>query len=276
MTNELKIENVHPALRPVVQEFLLKCKYPYIMFGAGRWLSVMEGEEDVRYPAGVAFYDPNAETMQHVGMFKWQQGDFGKPFKFRVVTREVLNPKYRDSERQKSVETGDAKRALKEMLKYFKPFTLDEIATVNSKYADANIARWRAEPSELVNRIFRLPYEVIAKEVAHMMAKGVEFSTPEFQLVAKEGLEAHDELTKRVRANIARHFVKFEKNDTISVRSNGVTSSFTAFELLPTFMQEAIGILKMMRTDQNDTPSIYGVGTCVSENMFWVIEPTEG
>jgi hypothetical protein len=280
MSDQLKIDEVHPSLRPLVQEFLLKCKYPYQIFGAGRWLGVEENGERVMYSQAVTFHDPNAENMVPAGTLKWQEGDFGRPYKFRVVTRKVLSPKYRDRERQRSVETLDPKRAMKEMLTHITPFTLSDIAAATLGEANSNIQRWRVEAQHSADHFFtNLANATIVQEVQHLLAKGVEFVTQEFQDIAREGIAAHHVSVRRKNTKMHKHFVKFEKNGTISVLSPHGQSTFTAFEMLPTFIQETIGMLKLMHgtggLGKPDNASIPGVGTQINETTFWVFEPIE-
>ncbi len=271
----LPIEQVHPTLRPVVQQFLLKCKYPFHMFGNGRWLLAEEDGEHKQFSSAVVFYDPNAETMQQAGALKWQHGDFGKPAKFRVVTRSVINPKYRDSERQRSIETGDPKRALKEMLTCITPFTLPEIARASNSYADNNIHRWKVDAQHVVAQYFNISNDVLVREIQNLIAQGVMFDTVEFQEMVTQGIPAYYESKQRSGAKINKHFVKFERNGMISVMSPNGQSSFTAFDMLPSFIQETVGMLKLMRTSDTDQPSIPGVGVQINENTFWVFEQVE-
>lgn len=271
----LPVELMHPTLRPVTQEFLRKCKYPYKVFGGGRWLMAEEDGEQKQFSSMVVFHDPNAETMQPVGSLKWHQGDFGRPFKFRVITRHVMNPKYRDSERRKSIETLDPKRALKEMLTHFTPFELREIAGANNNYADNNIHRWKSEAQHNASHYFNIANDAIVREVQHLVAQGVQFTTTEFQEIALQGIPAYYDSQKRIKTKMHKHFVKFEKNGLISVLSPNGQSSFTSFNMLPSFIQETIGMLKLMKVSETEHATLPGVGQQVSDNMFWVFEQEE-
>ncbi len=269
------IDRVHPELRPVVQQFLLKCKYPFVIKPIGRFLTV----DDTMHFNGVEFIDPNAETTARAGALKWQQGDFGKPFRFRIVTRTTLNGRYRDSERRVSVETQDEKRALKEMLTHIKPFTLNEIAHRSAGQVNSCISTWRNEFGTTLNAAFHLPQQAVIREILNLKALGVEFVTEEFQRLVTDGLPAYHENQKRLSQKIAKHFVKFESNGTINVLSPHGHSVFTSFDLLPTRIQEVVGMLKLV-SNQNvpgepEHRSIPGLGVQVSENAFWVLEEVD-
>lgn len=276
--DQIKIEEIHPKLRPLVQAFLAKSKYPYRIFGCGRWLIERnEAGEHIKYSEGVAFYDPEAYSMQACGYLKWQHGDFGRPYKFRIVTRTKVSPKYRDHERQRSVETIDETRALKEMFTHFKPFTVLEIARAHAEAARTTIEIWRSEPWKKVSESFALDNDVICKEVANLLSQGVKFITPEFEKVAKEGIAAHEEYEARKKTRMHKRLVHFKLNGNIVVTNadspdkENPVDVYTTFEQLPENIQQTISMLRIL----GENSRIPGVGACINEKMFWVLEVIE-
>jgi Fe-S oxidoreductase len=119
----------------------------------------------------------------------------------------------------------------------------------------------------------------VIREILNLKALGVEFVTEEFQRLVTDGLPAYHENQKRLSQKIAKHFVKFEPNGTINVLSPHGHSVFTSFDLLPTRIQEVVGMLKLV-SNQNvpgepEHRSIPGLGVQVSENAFWVLEEVD-
>lgn len=272
MDNEnIAIEKIHPKLRSVVQEFLLKCKYPFTYTAGGRWLMGKEGDQYVQYASGVAFYDPHAELLAPVGTLKWQHGDFGRPPKFRVVTRKNVHARYKDAERNRSLETSNEQRALKDMLEHFVPYRLDEIAGAHLRAADSNIRNWRYEAEQKASDTCYISRSVMLTELLNMMAQGVEFITPEFQRLATEGIEAEKEHTRRAAAVMEKHFVQITKTGIINVLSPEGIKNYTAFDQLPTFIQETVGMLKMLGVNNGQYAGVNGMGEQTSDNTFWVI-----
>lgn len=273
--DQIKIEEIHPKLRQLVQAFLAKSKYPYRIFGCGRWL--YEGAENAKYPEGVGFFDPDAHNLQACGYLKWQHGDFGRPFKFRVVTRNCISPKYRDRERQCSVETVDESRALKEMMTHFKPFSTHEIVRANDNSARMTIDIWRNEPWNKSHTLFEVDTEIVCKELVNLVAQGVKFATPEFEALAKEGVAAYTEHQLRKKTRIHKRFVHFKRNGNIVVTNAGSPDKenpvdvYTTFEQLPENIQQTISMLRIVGEGER----IPGVGVYLNDYMFWVLEKVE-
>lgn len=269
----LSIEEIHPQLRSLVQQFLLKCKYPYQVYGTGRWVY----DNETKYCIAVGFFDPNAKMMNAAGTLKWQHGDFGKPHKYRVITRTVLNSRYKDRERQMSIDTQDGKRALKEMLTHIKPFTLQEMASNHSNHVHVAINRWRVEANrDLETYTDRLDCATIMEEIRNLKAQGVTFTTEAFRDTAEKGIATFEEYLARQKAKFNKHFVKFNDNGTIDVLSPHGHSQFTAFEALPTRIQEVVGMLKLMGYKEGDHfPEVLGMGVQVGVDSYWVLDPVE-
>ena len=266
----LEIEQAHPALRQLIKDFLRKCKYPYKMLGAGRHIAVESGVGREFFPEMVLFMDPNAETMNYAGAIKWQQGDFGKPYKFRVVTRYVINQRYRDSERKRSVETQDEARALKEMLTHFKPFTTREIAHEHRSAPVNVVSAWKSEFYSEMNLAFSLTNDIMVREILNLQAQGVKFATEEFNNIATKGIEAYNETQRRQQVKTVSHFVRVLPDGRVLVLSQGGVEpvEYMSYDHLPDFMKETISMLRLMK---EETPRLAGVGARVSKNCYWVI-----
>ena len=64
------LDLIHPTLRPLVNAFLMKSKYPYKIEAAGRTIDVRDGEDFKMYSLRVNFFDPNY-THSAVGSLKF-------------------------------------------------------------------------------------------------------------------------------------------------------------------------------------------------------------
>lgn len=273
----LTLDEVLPELRGVVQQFLLKCKYPFHMLAVGRWIHSdvvrEDGQEDFgHYPQGVVFYDLNASRKIKVGAIKWWKSSVKSPHKFRIVTRSLINAKYKEEERRYSIETTDPARALREMLTHLTPLSLYEMAHAKRDVIEHLIKSWKYELYPLVSNAFDVSNEAIAEEVEHLLAQGVQFKTPAFRRIVEEGIPAIQEHIKRQETKVSPHFIFFEDTGVIKVLSPHGTSNFTAFNKLPVFIQEGIGILKMTGASAPKYPMLKDVGAQVGDSAFWVLE----
>jgi hypothetical protein len=269
------IDTVHPELRPIVKDFLLKCKYPFELSFFGGYVHV----DDIDYRLGVLFIDPNVPNTSTMhgganiaGRIKLVESKAGKN-KFRIVTRSMQNTKFKEAERRRSVETVSARNALKAMLTHTTPISITEVAESREGVADMAIRGWKEEFSNEIYRAFKtLQSPTIVEEVRHLQALGVEFKTPEFRRIAEESAGAFEETKRRQNVCFMKHFVMLKKDGSISIAgADGKTNIFDRFESLPSFIQEAVGMLKLM--DVNIPIPEIGVGA--GENMFWIFQKVE-
>jgi hypothetical protein len=266
------IDIVHPELRPIVKDFLLKCKYPFELSFCGTYVHV----DGMDYRSGIVFIDPNVPNTSTMhggtniaGRIKLVESKAGIN-KFRIVTRSMQNTKFKEAERRRSVETVSARNALKAMLTHVTPISIREVAKSREGVADMAIRGWREEFSGEVYHAFKtLQNPTIVEEVRHLQALGVEFKTPEFRRIAEESAGAYEETKRRQNVCFMKHFVMLKKDGSISIATaDGKTNIFDRFESLPSFIQEAVGMLKLM--DVNIPIPEVGVGA--GENMFWVFQ----
>ena len=265
------LAQVDPDLRPMIREFLRKSKHVLSIEQAYMYFDRREGEEIKSYYSGVRFYD-NSQKTESVGGIRLDRrgkGD-GKPV-YQVRTRFVLNSRFKSSERKRSVETTDAKRAMKAMLQYITPYTLDEVFKDHESTATGVVARWRAELQNDVSAL-SVSRSAMVTEMQNLIAQGVKFITPEFNRVAEKALAANEETQRRMGAKITKHFVSIG-GDRIAVltvqNDNTRTANFyQSFESMPTLLQEGVAMLRIMQDNQH----IDGFGARISENMFVVLE----
>lgn len=265
MRRQIAMEEIHPALRGVVREFLFKCKYPFEMGLGGSYSTV----GDVDYYTVVHFFDP-LHPMYEVGSLRWNVNyATGKPSTLRVITRHVLNTRYNDSERRKSIDTVSEKRAVKLMVEHILPFKLSEIASRSVNLITASEQTWRLEFTPDEFSAFRGDYSTIYKEFKNLLSYGVSFVTDEFRAIAERGIAKYETWLERNQTKISKWFVKFTNHGEVLVLSpTGDTTRYNGFTLLPEFIQEGVGMLKLL----SKANSIPGLGVRVSEDTFWVLK----
>jgi hypothetical protein len=270
------IDTVHPTLRPIVRDFLAKCNYPFELSVCGGYMLEVDG---INYRSGVTFIDPNVTNIPTMfcnpataGVIKLVYSNAGKE-KFRIVTRNIQNGRARDAEHKKSVETLSSRRALKGMLTHITPIGLGELARDATGKADAAVREWKEEFSNTLYRAFRGAHNAtIVEEVQHLQALGVEFKTPEFKYIAETAIAAFTESERRKSIRINKYFVKIQKDGSVgTIDPYQIITIFGKFETLPPYIQEAVGVLKLMDANKN----IPEVGVNVGDNMFWVFQKVE-
>lgn len=268
-TTEEVLAKVHPDLHPMVRGFLRKSKHVLSIEQAYTYYERHEGDEIKTYYSGVRFYDNSAKA-DEVGGVRIDRNKEGK-LVYRVITRHEINPRFKSRERKRTVETTDAKRAMKAMLQYITPFTLEEIFEDHSSTSNGIVARWRSQLQEDVSAL-SVPRFAMVTEMQNLIAQGVKFITPEFNRVAEKALAANEETQRRMGAKITKHFVSMGKEQiavlTVHHDNTRVSNFYRSFESMPMLLQEGVAMLRIMQDHQH----IDGFGARISENMFVVLE----
>ena len=268
-TTEEVLAKVHPDLHPMIREFMRKSKHVLSIEQAYMYYERREGEEIKTYYSGVRFYDNSAKS-ESVGGIRMEHKGKGKPV-YQVRTRHVINSRFKNSERKRSVETTDAKRAMKAMLQYITPFTLEEIFEPHGSTASGIASRWRSQLQEDVSAL-SVPRSAMVTEMQNLIRQGVKFITPEFNRVAEKALAANEETQRRMGAKITKHFVSMGTDQiavlTVHNDNTRVSNFYRSFESMPMLLQEGVAMLRIMQDHQH----IDGFGARISENMFVVLE----
>jgi hypothetical protein len=260
-----------PQIADLATEFMSKIRYSFDTEVCGRFLRRSNADTDdfVDLFSRIRFLDPAALEMKPVGTIAWMEG------KYRIITRNLLNNRFKDTERKYSVDTADPKRALKEMLKHFSPYTMHELGAFHLQAGKKTIDNWRSESSLDVSSSLRVPNSIIVQEMKNLMAQGVQFATAEFQAIADRTVAAYDEMARRAKVKVVMHMVKFMPDNSIKTLAYGENGAGTpeinkylSFEQMPERLQQGVGMLRMLQ----DNARIDGFGTRVSDTTFWVLE----
>jgi hypothetical protein len=270
------MQHVHPALREATKQFLRKSKYPFNVKLDGYYETVMGENAQQEYRRGVSFHDPAHPEHSRVGTLFWQWDGKGKHV-FRVVTRHVLNTRFRDEERQRSVETTSEKKAIRAMLDHFTAISLPEAAAKTRKIAETMVRNWRMEvlPSELDSMMFNgISRDELYKEFQNLAAQNVVFITDKFKAAVEAGMQKYEVWKERHDTKTSLWYVHFSDAGIAVLSPDNTVSRFTSFEMLPDYLQEGISMLRLVtKTASNlNTPQIPGVGVWVSDYEYWVVK----
>ena len=261
---------VVPQVAELAKEFMQKVHYKFDTEVCGRFVRY-EGydTERVEYYSRLKFIDPAAPEMKPVGSIVWMDD------KYRIVTRNLLNARFQDTERRHSVETTNPKRALKEMMKHFSPYTMHELGAHHMSSGKDTIDRWRSESSLDVSSSLRVSNSIMVQEMKNLLVQGVRFTTAEFQYIADRTVAAYDEMARRAKVKVGMHMVKFMPDDSIKTLTYGDNGAGTpevnrylSFAQMPERLQQGVGMLRMLQ----DGARIDGFGTRISDTTFWVLE----
>jgi hypothetical protein len=270
------IQHVHPALREATKQFLRKSKYPFSVKLDGYYETVMGENAQQEYRRGVSFHDPAHPEHSRVGTLFWHWDGKGKHV-FRVVTRRVLNTRFKDEERRRSVETTDERKAVRAMLDHFTTISLAEVAAKSRRLAEGMVNNWRMEvlPSELDSMMFNgISRHELYKEFQNLAAQNVVFITDKFKAAVEAGMQKYEVWKERHDTKTSLWYVHFSDAGIAVLSPDNTVSRFTSFEMLPDYLQEGVSMLRLVtKTSSNlNTPQIPGVGVWVSNYEYWVVK----
>lgn len=266
----ITIDQVHPAIRDLVNTFLLKSKYPFEMIAHGG--QVMRGEET--YNKGVAFWDNNFDR-DHAGKLRIEV-DKKDRLVFVITGREEVSPRRRTLDERWSKRTTDPKKVMKLMLSMITPYTLEDIARSQRQPVLEHLRGWRYEYDSKVKEPLRQlgnSHMAMIKELKNLKALGVNFVTQEFRDIAEQTLAYNDEHEYRGNAKVAQIFVTY-RDDGIHVFDNNASPKeqvYTSFDTLPEDTRGKVAFLKMLK----DGDSIPETGLRVDSKTFWILKMSE-
>lgn len=196
--------------------------------------------------------------------------------KFVLECEKIINDKYRTShDLYHTKATADAKKMLKLLKQYIKPYTMRDISVRTHYGFKTATDRWTSEPNGLFyNLASSLPTTDLVKEIMHLKTAGVEFHTDKFRQLANEGLDLYNEAKRRKSLPVETKHVFFNPDDSIEVskpydpKIPNFGESYPVFDSLPDSMQQAIAMLRMV----DDGVFVPEVGQRISNREFWVLK----
>ena len=273
MDNNGKYELL-PAVADLVREALQKTTHSFSTQIVGGVNAQPDGAGNTYYYDGVRFYDDAAPNMSAVAGLRRVLTHRGT-WVYRVITPTVQTRRARDHERRYSIETKDPKRALRELRKYLKPYTSQQIHQAFYRNCAGVVSNWREEPSQ--NMDLWVTNKSLVAEVKNLISQGVTFVTEEFKRIAAESISAYEEHKRRETTKVnaytvymTPHEIRVSKYET-SPPTEVIYATYPNFEAMPDVLQQAVGMLRMLQ----DGASITGLGKRVHENCYAVMEVVE-
>lgn len=272
----ITLDQLHPNLQELTSNFLLKCKYPYMLASMGSQ-TVIDGATGESY-TGVAFIDPNNPDGNMAGALRyaWIGRRGNRRLVFRIVSRKDQTDKHAyDRERRRSKETKDAKKVLNLMLKLIVPYTPQDISEEFAPLADKELSNWRREHyAEGYKSFESLATSTLVEEIKHLVSLGVEFKTEAFKALVAKAIPIYDEYKRRGKYIPKCYFVNIKEGRGIDVterNSDTFFEHYNKFEDMPALLQEGVSLLKMLSDDTAMLP----IGYRITTNTFWVFEGME-
>lgn len=223
----------------------------------------------------INFFDTRFPNMPVFGYVRWEGGSYF------VQSRLIENKRYRDySSSYRMFETKDVKKAVKLVLQYIKPYSLQELMNKNSDNFRSFQHNWAYDfEDRFRSAVSGITRDVLIKEIKTLLASGVTFNTLEFQRVAEEGVAVFDEQQRRKCIKHEVTYVNFAKDGLIYTRAgrhdihkdNWENKTYNSFEELPEHVQAAISLLKMVENGKG----IDEVGFKQDDHQFFVLREVE-
>lgn len=188
----------------------------------------------------------------------------------RLIQNEKYNMHNTDFHTRK---TQDTRKVLKYMKEYIKPYTAHEIANRTFSIAEQAFDDYKTKVIWKAQEYRLFDMGAIYAELMHMKAVGYEPKTEKVKNMMTEGFD-HIEHSIRVKdTEFPRVHVYVAPDETVNVAvlspKSGLEVGVSSYESLaaaPTFIQQHVGILKIME-DRSHVPDI---GYKASANEFWI------
>lgn len=264
------IDQVHPDLRPLINAFLMKSRYPYTLMTFGSTKNVMDTDGQWRtFNVGVNFIDPNY-SRSSVGALRLSFKSDNSVM-YVVRGRKEVAPRRRNIDDRCSKTSSNETKTLKLMRQMITPYTLREISEFYDNRVEETLNPWRRELYSKTRAPYhKINYETMVKELRNLQSLGINFVTSEFRGMMEETLAYHDEYEYRNSVQVTKMFVSI-REDGIHTTMAGQLVVYPTFDLLPKDTQGKLAMLKMLKDGDN----IPEVGIRIDVKTFWVLTMPE-
>ena len=260
----IKNEIDFPQLKQLVNEFrrVQVSRFPIEVVtddGSG----MMVGFVDSRFPTD-RFNVSNMLAMLYVE-------SLGEKPNIVIESRLIENEKFaRHNDKFRTRSTHDLKKMFKYMKEYIKPFSGQEVAQKSYRAMQNEFDNWRRKPNWAVKEALnQLGPKDWMEGIGKLQELGV-LPTDMFAELAKTAIPHFDEMKRRDAMEEPNYHINLNPDDSVVVtimrgeeKGSSVKESMDA---CPMFIQQAVGMLKMM----DDRERIPEIGTKVSSKEFWV------
>ena len=219
----------------------------------------------------------------HLGSVRVKYDDNDTPI-FVVQSRLIANQRYKHGSTDfYTKESKSIDKALKTMLDFVRPFSLDEVRRESVQDFTNSVDKWVHAAKKEYNNVKIESRKEIVEEMLHLKSLGVQFKTSAFRKLAEEVEGIYAEYKRRTEAKFRAYHVVFTPNvicvtagelsknscDDFTFKSGDATlKAYQAVETLPENILSSVGLLKMVNMGE----SVDEVGIRVNENEFYILE----
>ena len=221
---------------------------------------------DSRFPTESASY------LKVAGLLTWRVDDEGKNV-YEVTSRLIANSKFNPGKVEHHTKTtNDAKKALKFMRDYIKPFSHVEVADQSRPYIETSFLEQKSEVRRTFYDVCQIGVEALIQEVIRLKAIGVKPQTEKFENLYSEGIDKYEQYLESKKKKFYQAHVFINPDDSISVSifddgSKGEPTTYESFAEAPDWLQQGVTMLRMTEESKK---RIAGLGTKWSDRVFWL------
>jgi hypothetical protein len=184
------------------------------------------------------------------------------------------------------VTATDVKKAMKNVSKYFMPYSTRELAQAYYEPIRLNVAKaGDTLLRELRTKVDPIAhnYEEIAKEIAYLKQQGVQFRSSKFKQIAEEMGDVVERFETEQNRSTGAIFVRFYEvggetyfstQQVIEVKKHGYTPQGTEegkiegkpVSEIPEDIMSAVSVLSILNNDQY----VANVGMKLNDRHFWI------
>jgi hypothetical protein len=219
----------------------------------------------------------------HLGSVRVKYDDNDTPI-FVVQSRLIANQRYKHGSTDfYTKESKSIDKALKTMLDFVRPYSLNEVRSETVHDFTSTMDKWVYAAKKEYNNVKIESRKEIVEEMLHLKSLGVQFKTSAFRKLAEEVEGIYAEYKRRTEAKFNAYHVVFTPNmiyvtaggllktsyDDFTFKPGDATpKAYQAIETLPENILSSIGLLKMVNMGE----SVDEVGIRVNENEFYILE----
>lgn len=243
-----------------------------------------------RFPIDVV-YKPNNDSLAFVdsrfptvstryqnvaGLLLWKKDDKGKNI-YEITSRLISNSNFNPGKVEHHTKTtNDAKKAIKFMRDYIKPFSQIEIADRSKTYVENSFNEQKTDVRSAFHDACQISMEALMQEVIRLKAIGVKPQTEKFEKIYTEGIAKYEEYleSKQKKFNQAHIWINPDESVLFTLiedrEAKPTTASYESLTECPDWVQQGVAMLRMLDVDKK---AIKGLGTRWGDSDFWVEVP---
>ena len=226
----------------------------------------------------LAFVDsrfPSESTSFHkiAGLLYYTLDKEGKTI-YGITSRLIENSKFNPGKVEHHTKTtNDAKKAIKFMRDYLKPFSQIELAKHSMGYVTDKFNEQKIEIRSAFFDVCQIGVEALIQEVIRLKAIGVKPQTEKFEKLYGEGIDMYEAYleSKQKKFNQAHVFINPDDSVLFTLVEDKMlkptTASYESLTECPDWVQQGVAMLRMLEADKK---AIKGLGTRWGDRDFWV------